>query len=423
MNGPEHHAIVKLALDSLPPWAALHWQPLLPDILGSCMLPDQKAIPLLRGETGPWRHYFPKRAWKLHFNGAQADWRAFLPDSRFYLRHVVANLRKGDMQEAARFAAVYSHWIGDFSQPAHHYDLEIAILLPPPPSMRNCEYHRMIEDIPSTVKTMRYRPQVLGRTQPECLFRLAGRYEKLFHDSVAALIPMTQAIYDRRHAPAVKLLNALVVDSAALFADFCCTAQALADRRVPATDQRRLATCDLGALAPDRFDVEFNFGHKPLRDWITIESYGQARPLALYHQTGDRIRSRKVTGYCTIPHALPLETVEPEAWLEYRLPPGVFERFDCEVGLLAGIERQAPSHFEVLLDGRCATKSPVLLPGQPAVHLTADVRGVRTLRLRVETDGSTDKLAYAVWGQPRLSAAKASERVRPASVPSALTER
>lgn len=406
MNGPEHHAIVELALASLPAWAAKHWTPLVPEVLGICMLPDQKALPLLRGETGPWRRYFPKRAWKLHFNGAQADWRAFLPDSRFYLRHVVDNLRKGDLQEAARFAGVYSHWIGDFSQPAHHYDLEIATLLPPPPSMRNCEYHRMIEDIPSTIKTIQYRPRVLGRTQSECLFRLAGDYERLFRASVAALIPMTQAIYDRRHAPATRLLNALVRDSAMLFADFCCTAQALADNRIPPADRKRLSDCDLWTIAPDRYDVEFNFGHKPLRDWITIDSYGRALPLALYLQEGEGgLVARKVAGFCTIPHALPLETVEPEAWLEYRLPPKVFTRFRCDVGLMAGIKRpQAPSHFELLLDGACAARTPVLNAGDAAARLEADVRGVRTLRMLVRTDGSTDKLAYAVWGHPRLSA-------------------
>jgi hypothetical protein len=34
------------------------------------------------------------------------------------------------------------------------------------------------------------------------------------------------------------------------------------------------------------------------------------------------------------------------------------------------------------------------------VHVALD--GVRRLALRVETDGSTDKLAFAVWGRPVL---------------------
>ena len=45
----------------------------------------------------------------------------------------------------------------------------------------------MIEDIPATVKALRYRPRVLGRSQAECLFRMSGRYETLFRASVAAL--------------------------------------------------------------------------------------------------------------------------------------------------------------------------------------------------------------------------------------------
>ncbi len=402
MNGPEHHAIVSLALTNLPAWAAETWTPLEGDVLGSCMLPDQKALALLRGETGPWRHYFPKRACRLHFNSAQADWRACAPDSRFYLRKVVSSLRKGDLQEAARFAGVYSHWVADFAQPAHHYDLEIATLFPPPPSMRNCEYHRMIEDIPSTVKVLRRRPRVLGHTQAECLFRLSGRFETLFRASVAALIPMTQAIYRRRHAPATRLLNGIVTDAAALFADFCCTALVLSGVSIPSAERRRLRTCDLRDIAPDRYDVEYNFGHRPLRDWITVESYGHAQPLSVYRLDGTEVIAEPVQGICTIPHALPLESVEPVAWLEYRLPKGTFARFHCEAGLLSGIERQAAATFEVLVDGRRVCDSGLLIPGQPAVVLEADVRGGKMLRLLVRSDGSTDKLAYPVWAKPCL---------------------
>jgi hypothetical protein len=406
VNGPEHDAIVKLALAALPGWAAESWQGLEGDVLDSCMLPDQKAIALLRGETGPWRRYFPKRAWRPHFDGAQADWRASQPDTRFYLRRVVASLRRGDRREAARFAGVYSHWIGDFAQPAHHYDLEIATLLPPPASMRNCEYHRMIEDIPSTVKELRYRPRVLGRSQGECLFRLSGRYEALFRKSVAALIPMTQAIYRRRHAPATRLLNGLVSDAAALFADFCCTALVLAGAPIPAADRRRLQSCDLRDIAPGRYDVEYNFGHMPLRDCITIESYGRARPLSLYRRDGNGLVEQPVRGICTIPHALPLETVEPVAWLEYRIPRGTFDLFRCHAGLMAGVERQAAATFEVWLDGHRVCNTGLLTPGQPAAPLEVDVRGGRILRLLVRSDGSTDKLAYAVWGSPRLDAGR-----------------
>jgi hypothetical protein len=199
-----------------------------------------------------------------------------------------------------------------------------------------------------------------------------------------------------------------VTEAAALFADFCCTALVLAGAPIPAADRRRLQSCDLRDIAPGRYDVEYNFGHMPLRDCITVESYGRARPLSLYRRKGSGLVAEPVRGICTIPHALPLETIEPVAWLEYGLPRGAFERFRCDAGLLAGIGRQASATFEVWLDGRRACGTGLLAPGQPAAPLEADVRGRRTLRLHVRTDGSTDKLAYAVWGEPRLSAARAS---------------
>ena len=407
MNNPDHRAIVCLAFQCFPPWARRTWSALQGEVLSACLLPDQVAIPLLRNQRGPWRRYFPPRLPKFNFLKPQADWRRLLPDTPFYLRKVVACLRAGDLVEAARFAGVYSHYIGDFSQPAHHYELEIGTLLPPPASMRNCEYHRMIEDILSTVKTVRHRGRVLGLSKQEAIFRIAGLYAALFRRSVAAVVPMVRAIYRRRHGPASRALNGVVADSAKLMADFCCTALALATGEAPAGDRRRLAVCDLRDVEPDAYDVEFNFGRKPLVDCITVEEYGRARALAVCRRRGRRTAAERVKGICVIPHALPLETVQPVASLRYRLPAGTFHRFQCEAGLLAGVERQAPSSFEVFVDGRSVCHTAQLRPGDPAMALQADLAGALKLELRVRTDGSTEKLSYAVWANPRLKKADA----------------
>jgi hypothetical protein len=124
-----------------------------------------------------------------------------------------------------------------------------------------------------------------------------------------------------------------------------------------------------------------------------------AQPLALTRSDGT---VEAVPGLCTIPHALPLPTIEPAAWLEYRLPPRLFTRFRCDVGLMAGIHPQAAATFEIQLDGRCLVRTDLLSPQRPAVPLDADIRKGRILRLVVRSDGSTDKLAFAVWGRPRL---------------------
>ena len=220
MNGPEHKAIVQLAYDCLPDQPP-RIKAYLEETISTCMLPDQLAIALLTGESDEsWRHYFPPKLPQFNFQKEQGDFRAVLPDSRFYASNILALLKRGDLREAARCLGVYSHYLGDFSQPAHHYELHIGRLLPPPPHMRNCEYHRMIEDIPSSVETLQHHPQLLGETLDEMLFRMEGRFAELYDLSVASVVPMVNAIYRRRFEAATSALNKVVEATAKLFADF-----------------------------------------------------------------------------------------------------------------------------------------------------------------------------------------------------------
>jgi len=402
MNGPEHHAIVRLALQCLPDWAAEVWRPLEPALDETCMLPDEVAIPLLRGDGGPWRRHFPPRPPKFNFQQAGRRPRDFFPPVQFYLSRTVAALRRGDADKAARLAGVFSHYIGDFSQPAHHYELEIGTLLPPPPTMRNPEYHRMIEDIPATLTAIRHRPRPLGTSVGECRFRIEGRLAELYERSVAAVIPMLRAIYRRRNDLASKVLDPVVGASAKLFADFCCSAVAVARGRFSAADLRRLAVCDLRRVDPLAYDVEYNFGHRVLADAITAQQYGRAQPLRLVRRSGRREGSEVVKGICTIPHALPMKGVEMGAWVEYGLPRGTFARFEAEAGLLAGRQPQAVCRFEVRADGETLFATGPMTPTDLARPVRVDIAGRRRLRLAVRTDGSTDKLAMPIWARPCL---------------------
>ena len=59
MNKANHHKIIALSVPALPAPSRSFWEPLTADIAATCMLPDEVAIPLLNGERGPWRGYFP----------------------------------------------------------------------------------------------------------------------------------------------------------------------------------------------------------------------------------------------------------------------------------------------------------------------------------------------------------------------------
>ena len=403
MNQHDHHAIVRLAFASLRQRADAGLLALHERIAESCMLPDEVAIPLLEGKRGPWRRYFPRLLSKFNFEHDQRDLHSLLPANGFYIREIIRALRRRDDAAAARFLGTYSHYIGDFTQPAHHYELDIGLLLPPPQAMRNCNYHRMLEDVEATVSTLRRRSCLLGASPGELLFRLPARYATLFQRSVSAVIPMTRAIYRGQFQAASRVMDRVVLDSARLFADFCYTVWAIAQRSFATPDLRRLHACDLREVPPSAYDAEFNFSHCPLIDAVSVAEYGPATRFALFYpRPGRRPAAVEVKGMCVIPHALPLPGVPLGSMLEYRLPRGVFTRFEADVGLLAGETRQAACRFAVLADGRPLFSSPPLKPGDCALRVALDVAHCRTLRLAVTTDGSTDKLAFPIWAGPRL---------------------
>lgn len=395
MNEDGHNRLVRLAIGTLRGVDAEFWQPLARGIAAACMDPDVYAIRLYEGKTGPWRKYFPPGRQANPFFIPGRDFRSLVPKFGFYINKVVGLLRKGDLAQAARYAGIASHYIADFAQPAHYYELDAVRLLPPPPEMANFNPHRTIEDINATVERIRHRPCVLGANAGEFLFRLEGRLAQQHRLSMASIVPMLQAIYRRRHGAAARVFDKVMAHAAGIFADFLATAGALAAGERAAGE----GACDLRLIEPHQFDVEFNFGYRPLIDAITIKNYGLAQPLSLLDARGRPVNRQ---GICIIPHALPVPGSTPSASLEYHLPPRTFIRFEALVGLLASEPRQAKCLFKVIADGKTVFATPMLSPGDAAVDIFLDIRRCRRLVLYCLTDGSTDKLAYAVWAQPRL---------------------
>jgi len=366
------------------------------------MLPDEVAIPLLEGKRGPWRRYFPASLPRFNFEIGARCARAYFPASGFFLRKVLACLRRGEAGEAGRFAGVFSHYLGDFAEPAHYYELDVGRLMPPPPHMANCNFHMMIEGIESGVESLRHKPRLLGAKAPELLFLLEGRLAALHATAVASVLPMLRCIYRRRNADASKTFDRVMREAARVLADVCHTAHCVAEKDFDARQLASLRVCDLRQAEPWDFDVEFNFGQKPLIDAITVQTYGRAEPFRLRVKQGRRTVTQTIGGICAIPHALPLRGTAMRSMLHYRLPRDTYARFEATVGLLAGRRPQARCVFEVRADGRRLYRGPQTGEGDAAACVALDVTGCRDLKLIVHTDGSTDRLAYPVWGEPRL---------------------
>ena len=144
----------------------------------------------------------------------------------------------------------------------------------------------------------------------------------------------------------------------------------------------------------------------PMRGAVTPDAVGHAIPLRL--RLDGRVQN--VGGLCVVPHALPIKDTQYLAAVESDLPPGSFNRFECAAGLLAGVTPQPACRFAVEADGQTLVESADVREQDNALHLDADVSACRRLRLVVHTDGSTDKLAFTVWGTPTVRALQPQER-------------
>ncbi len=405
MNNTDHHKVVELAIPALPESSRSFWLPLMDRITATCLLPDAIAIPLLNGEMGPWRHYFTAQPPKHSFEKTGASARTHFFDMRHPLEHTLACLRQGDLEEACRFLGVFSHHLGDFGEPAHYYEQEITLLVPPPPDRVNCNPHRMIEETVSRITRIDHQPQVLGDTIDSILMRLEGRCRELYETTLGVIVPMLSAIYHGERGTAGALVDPVVGQTAAVMADVLHTLWCVHAGRWTVEERRVLAACRLDRMEPAAYDVEYNYGCRPIRRAITIDQVGHAMPLQLRLDPGDPRAVSPVEGLCVIPHALPIRGTPYQAVLEFDLPPGSFTQFTCTAGLLAGFTPQARCRFIVEADGQRLFESAERVEQSPAIVIDCDVASRHRLKLVVLTDGSTDKLAMPIWARPTVSRA------------------
>ena len=411
MNTADHHKIVTLAVSGLPASSRSFWEPLCPQIEATCMVPDEVAIPLLNGEDGPWRRYFPSDAPKHSFEKRGASARAHFFDVRFYVEHVLAALRREEVPEACAFLGVLSHSLGDFAEPAHYCEREVTLLLPPPPERANCNSHRMIEDTPTTLDRHSYVAGALGDTVDTIVLRLEGRLRELYERAMATALPMLSALYVGDTAAASRLSDRVLAETVEVMGDVLHSCWCVYRGSWTEEEREAMSVCRLDRMEPAAYDVEFNYGCRPIRGAITLDQRGAAIPLQLSIQQDGVTTVRAVDGLCVVPHALPIKGTRPLAAVEFDLPPKAFSRFTSVVGLLAGFSPQATCRFVVEGDGRALLESPPVRAGDAALEVDVELSGIRRLRMVVHTDGSTDKLAFPIWGRPTVR----NEAAKPAA--------
>jgi len=403
MNTYDHKKVVKLAFECFPLWQENIWKKYERNVNETCMFPDKYAIAMFEERTGSWRKYFPPvKSTHTFFSQQQRSFRECLLHLRFYIHKVIVHIKQKKMREAARFAGVFSHYIADFSHPAHYYELDIPKLLPPPRRMKNCNLHPLIENIQSSLEHISYKATLLGISEEEFKFNLETRFAKLHKKTLSSIVPMVIFIYQRKNKKAQKVFDRIMDEVARIFADFCYTSYAIALGCFPKREISRIDKCDLREVEPHLYDVEYNYCYQPLIDVITTDRYGHAKPFRLLKRKGNRKITTIVRGICAIPHALPLKGTTPSSTLEYHLPKKTYNRFKTTIGLYADIEKQPKCYFEIIGDGKSLYKSRILSPKDIAQSINVNITGCKKLKLVVHTDGSTDKIAYPIWGEPIL---------------------
>jgi hypothetical protein len=398
MNGTDHPLLVKLAFEAAGK-KFHHLAANLASAQSTCMYPDTYAVPLFENQSGPWRKYFTPGKHKSNPNIQQLPLRKCLPPFRFYVSNIIKLLKNKDYQEAAKFTGVFSHLLGDFSQPAHWYETAAFALMPPPPKLCNCTIHFLIEGLSSNLKAINYEPKLLGTTQSELIFNLENRFAELNKKSIAAIVPMLQALYRGNEAGARKIYNPVMKTAAEILVDFCFSVHAIAFKTKEFLDQNK-TECDLRKALPYAYDVEKLFGSLPLIDTVT-PPFAKGSSSAFKLRTGKKSIT-EIKGICAVPYAMPSEKRPLWSWLEYHLPSGTFSSFQSKIGMCADLKPQASARFEVESDGKTLFKSPMLSAKDPAMDINIDISGIKKLKLLVYTDGSTDKLAYPIWGNPLL---------------------
>ena len=115
--GSAHWKITKAALDVLPANEISHWSPHRSGFRTYCLYPDmglankeaKKYLVVVRGRLF---HYFPR--------DNKADYEFFNEGARIYFRKIIAEMRQGHYDEAARYAGALAHALEDLSQPQCH---------------------------------------------------------------------------------------------------------------------------------------------------------------------------------------------------------------------------------------------------------------------------------------------------------------
>ncbi len=404
------------------------FDPYIEDLVKSCWYPDMTAK--VR-KTNPEDARFlypspPKTSWQTKLERMSLKHKFWTwcgnPPLNYvclcghYLRHAVRNLKAGDIESAVKFCGVYSHIIADIIEPGHAvFDWAIDIFAPVSFQDASGEIYTNKECLQGPVDIKGYCPRLLGKNMKQVEMAAVTKLIEGSRFGAALAIPMEKALYSGKIKKARQLSSCAQNEAARDFADFIYTVFHLAGQSKENTDCR----LDLRKHPFISAEISCYCRFRPLVDIFlhpssflnSTESHYilKTKPLALLSENGRDIEH--VHGLCVMP-----KDMRSEATVDYLLVPGAYNRFSARVGFNPTFKKSLSfitAVFTVLGDGKELARSKPVKPGEPPVHIQAELEKTRFLTLSMrysgrfsseeqETFGSCTSAAHGVWAEPVL---------------------
>ena len=201
-HGPPHQQITRAAVLSLPAAIQQLWAGEKQNLIQEyCMLPDvfRSYYNKQDDRWKPLRTYCekPDGKWIHNVTWERAD---DLASIEYAMNGIIAGIRKGDTESAARHAGVLAHLLEDSTCPAHALNPNgsvqiLADLIPPPPGKEDISIHRAIEIVAPEFDLGRRVSESAGRTVSEAAENLLERTYRVVKNNRANLLDVVRALY------------------------------------------------------------------------------------------------------------------------------------------------------------------------------------------------------------------------------------
>lgn len=429
-----HDVIGKRALELLPEEEQSFWEPEKGNLPGYCDLPDLHLASqwddpgkeawyarygvMPNGRVTP--HGAVDRSWVFTALGGMPDASKTHYALRYYMKKIIALVRRGEVTESARFAGTLGHLIQDCSTPVHVINNLLLNHLFPVRHGKLIPLHSTVDFWRFNPEEVKSRPEILGRNAEEAAFLLNERMFKNIETMMGEIIPLCQAIQTGRDAVTDRIMQKWNRCSVLLTASAWHTLFTIARGKIPAAAARKFHALDLTSLplineiAP-KFDREpFIAAGIPFYECI----YPECDP-ARSRLSTDRIPFEPAvnTSYDGEGNAVPPALIADGKRISghgiaagsygvasFRVPGTLYSELD----VLAGVHPDSESDAKVTFAIWCPeSSSPLLARGEvsrndPALHFR--VRLPKTCRtLCLLSAGGNSKLS-AVWLKPVLFA-------------------